>query len=255
MRLHRTPMICLTIALSTGWSLAACDRQAEVATGAGGASGGSPVAEGAPVAVGASGLITDTTFASATAPQVPPEQRLQEDPPAAGLPDDRESLALTPSAHLLREADRAFLAAASTSTAYELALARMAFNRAREPEVKLFAAALIDHHSRAARQLREIADARGLALATTPTEPQQQVIAELGTASGDEFDNRFLQLASGAHQLSDSVSLEQAAKTAADTALRDFARNSLPAVQEHRRRANELQAARTADDRAADVKP
>lgn len=244
--MHDTAMTTLrTAGLVMGLALAGCDRSPDVAAADQTASGAATAEADSPPpedTVGGIGIVADTTFSkSAQAEQATAEDRLMGDEPtSAGLPLDP---APTTAQEILKDVDRRFLAEASDSGARNLALARLGFDKAKEPEVKLFAERLMTHHQRANDALQRLAATQGVDMAGAPPADRLDDVSRLAQTSGNEFDARLLDLLGVKAQMADIALYEKAVGTAGNPAVRKFAQDTLPLLRRHLGAAQELQRA------------
>jgi len=139
-----------------------------------------------------------------------------------------------------KTADEAFAMAAARGHLYEIAGGRLAMERANNSAVREFAAGLVDDHSRAHEQLVKIAREMGITLPAAVSQAQQTALGRLGGLTGPSFDRQFVQTI-GVDALDLSISqFRKAAKTARAAALRDFAMQRLPVLEQKLSRARTL---------------
>ncbi len=85
-----------------------------------------------------------------------------------------------------------FMARASQFNATEIALSRVAYQRARSPEVRAFAMDTIEEHRRMSGSLDGIALRRNVALAWTPSPAGSQAVDRLEDLNGYDVDRYYL---------------------------------------------------------------
>lgn len=216
--------------------------------------------------IGGTGLVSDTTFGQGAvansstsqtnaAAAASPDGVLADAPTSAGIPVGSTTATPTASSSVLQEADRRFVLAAGENSAYELAAAKMAFNKAKGAEVKMFASMLMDHHAQSNERLQQIASNHGLALPSAPGPAKQQMIDRLSEADGMEFDRQFLETVGIREHQADIALFQQVGQNATDAAVRAFAQTTLPLLRQHLARAQELQAARAGGSTATTATP
>jgi putative membrane protein len=127
--------------------------------------------------------------------------------------------------------------------AYSLALARVGFDKAKEPEVKLFAERLLTDHQRANETLQRLAAAEGAQAAGDLPADRRDAIHRLAQASGNAFDARFLDLLGIRAQRDEIALYESAIGNVKNRNLREFAQHALPSLRRHLSAAQELQRA------------
>jgi predicted outer membrane protein len=86
-----------------------------------------------------------------------------------------------------------FLATAYQDGAAEVALSELALGKASNEEVRLFAQRMIDHHTQANEQIRELAQMNGVTLPTGLTDEANTVLQTLTNLAGVEFDRAYLE--------------------------------------------------------------
>lgn len=227
-------------------ALAGCDRRTEVSGASSAASENQTTENGPPLRdamIGDGRIVADTTFASSSPAGPSAEDRLLGvEPTSAGLPvaSDRAGAAQ----QILSEADRRFLSAAVDHSAYDLALARLVFDRAPEPEVKLFADRLAAHHQSVHDTLLRLAAHGGLALGEPLSAPRRAEIDRLTHAPARDLDARLLDTLGIASQQADIELYERALDTVDNARLRDFIQGTLPSLHQNLAAAEQLRRAR-----------
>jgi putative membrane protein len=108
-----------------------------------------------------------------------------QQPPAAG-----RSAAAT---------DGDFLTRALRVNQLELALGRLAAERAASPEVKSMGTTMVEKHSALEKELRELAERSGVGAAPELSKTQRSTFARLSSLSGREFDEAFKSAVAAGH--------------------------------------------------------
>jgi putative membrane protein len=121
--------------------------------------------------------------------------------------------------------DNTFLVNASTSNAVEVEDGKIG-QRAGSAEVKKLAGRMVADHSKANKELIDLAKRKGVALNTSG------VTAEIKMASGPEFDRQFLAMLETNHKKA-ITDFEREAKSGDDSDLRAYANRQLPSLREH----------------------
>jgi putative membrane protein len=136
--------------------------------------------------------------------------------------------------------DRKFMMEAAAGGMAEVAMARLATERASSDAVKQYAQHMIDDHTKANDELMQIASAKGVTLPTGPDAKHQALMAKMQALSGAAFDAEYIKN-SGVKDHENMEKLFQKESTGAkDADARAFASKTLPAVQEHLRMAREM---------------
>lgn len=89
--------------------------------------------------------------------------------------------------------DTGFLKDQAQGTAYEMAIARLALDKAERPAVKTYAQAIISDHDQLDAQLKMVARIKGVELPTDMTPKQKTDLARLQGLSGATFDRAYEQ--------------------------------------------------------------
>ncbi|MDP8915640.1 MAG: DUF4142 domain-containing protein [Pseudomonadota bacterium] len=133
------------------------------------------------------------------------------------------------------------------SDMYEIEASRLALERAESAQVREFAQAMIDAHTRTTTEAKAAIQAQNLTV-TLPTAldgEHQGMINDLRGASGEEFDQRYLDQQTHAHQEA-LDELEDHARDGANAAFKARAAKTATTVRQH------LERARTLDRAGAD---
>lgn len=160
-----------------------------------------------------------------------PNDMMTANPTSAGMP------AATP----LNSADSSFVKKAAGSGLYEVAVAKLAADKATDPAVKTYAEMLVDHHMQANSKLQQVASAKGLTLPTDMPADLQKKIDQLSKESGAAFDKKFIQTVGIGDHKTNIALFEKESKNAKDADLRNFAEATLPTLREHLSAAQKMQ--------------
>ena len=125
-----------------------------------------------------------------------------------------------------------FVLAAASSDEFEIASSKTALQRSGSADVKAFAQKLIDDHTASSAKLAGIAKSQGLTVPPVPQQRQAQLLKEIDAAKGGDFDTRFLEVQTTAHQEAVSLASDYAAD-GENEALKAFAAEALPMLQQH----------------------
>jgi len=136
-------------------------------------------------------------------------------------------------------ADLDFVLKAADDGMAEVALAQVAQQQAGSAEGKKFAQHMIDDHTKANKQLAQLAQERGLNPPQTPSESAQLVQKTMAAYQGPEFDEVYMAQQVGDHELAVAL-FTYASKHAQAPVIRDFAKKTLPTLQEHLKQAQSI---------------
>ena len=89
--------------------------------------------------------------------------------------------------------DTSFLQDQAQGTAYEMAIARLALEKAQRPAIKTYAQAVIADHDQLDAQLKMVARIKGVELPADMTAKQETDLARLQGLSGPAFDQAYTQ--------------------------------------------------------------
>jgi len=133
-----------------------------------------------------------------------------------------------------------FISTAAASDLYETQSSQLALDTSKDKDVRDFAQMMITDHAKTTKGLKDAAKKAGMTVPTPElSAEQQQMMAALHAASGDAFDQTYLQQQLPAHQK--ALALMQNYAESGDTpALQDAAKTAIPIVQKHIARLEEL---------------
>jgi putative membrane protein len=179
------------------------------------------------------------TSALAAAPQAPTAPRpAPETPPPAG-----QAPAGAQKAHAehgtLAAADATFVKKAADGGMAEVALAKLAQQKAASEEVKSFAAKLEKDHTQANDDLKQLASQKNITLPDAPSKMHQAQHDKLAALSGAAFDKAYVAAMLGDHQ-KDVREFSRVSTSSADADLKAFAAKTLPTLKDHLQQVQEL---------------
>lgn len=135
-----------------------------------------------------------------------------------------------------------FVMAAASSNAFEIESSQLAVDSAQDEAVRTFAEQMIEDHTAATRELSTVVAQAGLQAPELDLAAQhQEMLDQLQDAEGEEFDSLYATLQVQAHE--EAIALHEAyAENGDEDALREFAEQTLPILEEHLAMAQELTA-------------
>jgi putative membrane protein len=140
----------------------------------------------------------------------------------------------------LDSTDKSFVTDTYADGLAEISMAEMAQTKTANADVKAFAAKIIADHTKANADLKGIADAKNVAVATSPSMTAQAKGKLLDVRSGDSFDKAYAADMVSDHK-KDIEAFEKEANNAQDPDVKAFATKVLPTLKEHLSMAEELQ--------------
>ncbi|RFZ81407.1 DUF4142 domain-containing protein [Mucilaginibacter terrenus] len=130
------------------------------------------------------------------------------------------------------EMDAKFATDVANGGLAEVALGKLAAEKATNPQVKEFANMMVMDHGKANEELMAIAKTKNITLPVAPDEEHQKKATELAGKSGKEFDKAYVDAMVDGHKKTVSL-LEDGSKNCKDKELMAFATKTLPVVQAH----------------------
>jgi putative membrane protein len=162
--------------------------------------------------------------------------------------------------------DRNFVSDQLSDGMAEVELARLAKDHAANAEVKQFAQTMIDDHTKAGDQLKQIASQYSIAPESKIDDKHQDLVDKLSKLNGADFDKQYMDAMVDDHQnavsdlrsrvdenrsLSDRITGKNPENPAAvtpeksnnnvDAAINEWAANTLPTIETHLDRAKQIQ--------------
>jgi putative membrane protein len=124
----------------------------------------------------------------------------------------------------LSDKDRTFIQTAANAGAAEVADGKVAEGRAQSAEVKKIAATMVADHTRANKELSELANKKGLGMDLTKGKPRSW--------AKDNFDGSYLASMETDHK-DDIKTFEAEAKSGDDAEIKAWAGKTLPTLKAH----------------------
>ncbi|HEV2762551.1 MAG TPA: DUF4142 domain-containing protein [Pyrinomonadaceae bacterium] len=132
----------------------------------------------------------------------------------------------------LAPADQKFVTTAAVDGLLEVELGRLASQRASSDDVRRFGGRMLEDHSKAGDELRQLAASKGVALPGALGEKERAQVARLSALSGAAFDREYVKLMLKEHKKAVPLFQKQAA-SGRDADVRAFASRMVPALQTH----------------------
>ncbi|MDZ7964520.1 MAG: DUF4142 domain-containing protein [Nostoc sp. DedSLP03] len=180
------------------------------------------------------------SLATGCTPTTPHDQTTSEAPVAVPVqgtespsPTTSPTTSPTPSGqNNLSSADRQFITEAAQGGLAEVQLGQLASQRGTSDAVKQYGQRMVQDHTLANNQLKQLATQKGVTLPTTIGTKNQQVKQRLSKLSGTNFDRQYLNQMLQDHEK--DVSLFQTeAEQGQDADVKTFAGQTLPILQDH----------------------
>lgn len=128
--------------------------------------------------------------------------------------------------------DAEFAVEAANGGMAEVALSKIAEEKATDPKVKAFAKQMVTDHTKANKELKALASAKNITLPSAPNEEKQKAAADLGGKSGSDFDKAYISQMKKDHDKTVKL-FEDAQKEVKDAELKAFIDKTLPVIKAH----------------------
>jgi putative membrane protein len=135
-------------------------------------------------------------------------------------------------AKALSSGDRSFVQKAAIGGLAEVQLGNLAQQKASNDAVKQFGARMVEDHSKANDELKQIASAKGIAVPSAPDKKHEADMNRLQKLSGAAFDKAYMSHMVDDHK-HDVAEFKKEAGSGKDADLKGFAAKTLPTLEEH----------------------
>jgi putative membrane protein len=143
---------------------------------------------------------------------------------------------------MLNPTDQKFIMQTAQSGMKEVQLAQLAQQKAASQEVKDYARQLEQDHSKANDELKALAQQRNVNLPADMGPKHQGHMTKFQNMSGEQFDREYIKMMVNDHRNS-IREFQKQANSGMDSNVKEFASKTLPTLQTHLQRAQELQTA------------
>ena len=121
---------------------------------------------------------------------------------------------------------------AATGGMEEVELGQLAAQKASSPDVKNFGQHMVDDHSKANDQLKQLAAQKGVTLPAAISNMQKHDVSKLAKLSGAAFDSAYVSMMVKDHK-KDVAEFQKESKSAKDSDLKSWASTTLPTLEDH----------------------
>jgi putative membrane protein len=135
-------------------------------------------------------------------------------------------------AGMVKGADQTFATKAAEGGMAEVKLGQLATEKASDPDVKQFGQRMVDDHSKANDELKQIAGKKGITLPTDVSAKDQALYDRLSKLSGAEFDKEYMKDMVSDHR-TDVAEFKKESDHGSDSDLKAYAAKTLPTLQSH----------------------
>jgi putative membrane protein len=136
--------------------------------------------------------------------------------------------------------DEGFVRNAAEGSMAEVKLGQLAEEKAQSPEVKSFAKRMVEDHTKALEELKQIGSQENINLPTDTSHRDAETYDRLAKLSGPEFDKQYAQEMVKDHQ-KDVAEFKKGEASAQKPSLKQFAQKTLPTLQTHLELAQRMQ--------------
>jgi putative membrane protein len=146
--------------------------------------------------------------------------------------------------------DIEFILDAAKGGMAEVELGKLAADRAQNDEVKKFAQRMVDDHSKANDQLKQIAESKGIKLPSEVEGKDKALMQRLEKLQGAAFDRAYMNAMVNDH-VKDVNEFKKEANAGRDTQMKSFASSTLPTLEEHLQHAKQARTSTTASKKTS----
>lgn len=129
-------------------------------------------------------------------------------------------------------ADSHFVAEAASGGMAEVELGKLATQKASSDDVKKFGQKMVDDHSKANDELKQIASQENIMVPSEMNAKDKATVDRMSALSGAAFDKAYVKDMVMDHK-KDVAAFQKEANTGKDDAVKGFASKTLPTLQEH----------------------
>ncbi len=132
-----------------------------------------------------------------------------------------------------------FMTKAASGGMMEVELGNLAQQKGQHADVKSFGKMMVDDHTKANNDLKNLAGQKGIVLPDSMGEDHMDRVTELREKTGADFDKAYMDLMVEDHE--EDVSLfENAANNLEDADVKTFANSTLTVLRQHHERAKQI---------------
>jgi putative membrane protein len=153
--------------------------------------------------------------------------------------DQSSSKASSTGSSQLSAADQSFVKKAGAGGIAEVELGKLATEKASSDDVKKFGQRMVDDHSKANDQLKQLASQKGVNLPSDLEAKDKALKDHLSKLSGEQFDRAYMKNMVRDHT-KDVAEFRKESKSAKDNDLKNFASQTLPTLEDHLKQAKSI---------------
>ncbi len=138
----------------------------------------------------------------------------------------------SPTQTALSSADKTFLTMANQSNLAEIKTSQLALKKASQQGIKDFAQKMVDDHTKAEDELKQLASTKGVTLPDDPGAKNKAAYNKLTKLSGSSFVTNYTQIQKSGHDMTIAF-FQKEINNGQDADVKAYAQKYLPAIQEH----------------------
>jgi putative membrane protein len=138
------------------------------------------------------------------------------------------------------ENDKKFIREAAEGGLAEVELGKLATEKASNPEVKNFAQRMVQDHSKANEELKEVASKEGVTLPDHLNAKDKALKERLSKLNGPAFDRAYMENMVKDHK-KDVAEFNRESTNGKDNDVKQFAGKTLPTLKEHLKQAESIE--------------
>jgi putative membrane protein len=132
----------------------------------------------------------------------------------------------------LSSRDAKFIREAAEGNNAEIQMGQMVAQRTQDPQVRAYADKLVRDHTQANRELRQIAESRGIDMPQGPSRSDERSMRRMQAMNGRELDREAVDHWVKDHK-KDIKEYDKEARRASDPQVKQYATMSLPTLRDH----------------------
>jgi putative membrane protein len=185
------------------------------------------------------GFIRKTMLAAAVAGLMSVGAAAQSSDTGSSSTQDSSKAASSAGSSQLSAADQKFVKKAAQGGMAEVELGKLATQKASSDDVKKFGQRMVDDHTKANDQLKQIAGNKGISLPTDLDAKDQALKDRLSKLDGEQFDRAYMKNMVRDHT-KDVSEFRKESTSAKDNDLKNFASQTLPTLEDHLKEAKNI---------------
>jgi putative membrane protein len=147
-------------------------------------------------------------------------------------------------------ADKSFVEKAAVGGLAEVEMGKMAQQKGSSDQVKQFGSRMVDDHSKANDELKQIASSKGITLPTDLDAKHKSKMEKMQKLSGAQFDRAYMDDMVSDHK-QDVADFKKEANSGKDSDIKAFAAKTLPTLEDHLKMAQSTESAVKANKTAS----